>query len=442
MRQLWLAGAASCLLLACAGHDAHAKDPSAIVPSRADLDEAFSNVDALYIDLHRSPELSGEEAKTSEKLATRLHSLGFEVTTGVGGYGFVAILKNGAGATVALRTELDALPVEEKTGLPYASKVVIERSSGTRVPAMHACGHDIHMSALVGAASVMAKKKDRWRGTLVLVGQPAEEPLSGAAAMIKDGLFRRFPKPDAMIAIHDVASLPSGKIGITRGLAQAGMDSLDVTFVGQGGHGGAPHLTVDPIVMASRAVLSFQTIISRENDPVDPAVITVGSFHGGTRGNVIPDEAKLELSVRAIKPEVRERLVASIGRVAKAEAASARAPKEPTVIVRASNPPTVNDAVLVARLEKPLRTAFGDANVVELPAPMTSDDFALYSREAVPSIKLWLGAVEPQRFERVKSEGTILPGLHSAEWAPDRERTLRGGINAFVTSALTLLAPK
>jgi hippurate hydrolase len=428
----------ACGLLACAS-PAQARDPSTAVPDRAILDAGYPEVDALYVELHRNPELSDGEEKTSATVAGRLRALGYEVTTGVGGHGFVGVMRNGSGPTVALRTELDGLPVLEKTGLPYASKVVVERSAGARVPVMHACGHDVHMASLVGAATYLVKTKARWRGTVVLIGQPGEESLTGAAAMIADGLFRRFPKPEALFSIHDAAELPAGKVGIIPGYAQASADFVDVTFYGRGGHGGQPHLAIDPIVIASRAVLAFQTIVSRENNPVDPAVLTVGSFHGGDRPNIIPDEVKLELTVRAIKPEVREHVIAAIERVAKAEAAAAAAPKEPTVIVRKTNPPTFNDPQLVARMRQALRGSLGDANVVELPAPMTSDDFALYGREGVPSFKLWFGAVDPQEFERAKAANTPLAGPHSPTWAPDRERTLRTGVASFVTAALAFL---
>jgi hippurate hydrolase len=419
----------------CAATSALAKEASELA---GPIEAIYPAVDALYRDLHQHPELSEEEVETAAKLADRLRRLGYQVTTGVGRNGLVALLRNGAGPTVALRTELDGIAVEEKTALPFASKVVVTRGE-TRVPVMHACGHDIHMASLVGAATLLAQRKEEWRGTLVLIGQPAEETLTGAKAMLADGLFRRFPKPDFMVAIHDTPVLPAGKVGITPGPAQASVDYVDLTLYGKGGHGGHPHRAIDPIVLAARTVLALQTIVSRENDPFDPAVLTIGAIHGGVTANVIPDEVKLSLTVRAFSPEVRERMLSAIERIAKGETSAAGAPRAPTVTIRASTPVAVNDVELSGRLNAVLTRAFGAANVAPHPPIMPGEDFALYAREHVATVMIRVGAVEPQRFEAARLAKITLPANHSPLWAPDRERTLRAGVLALAASALDLL---
>src|ERR1700681_3201515 len=301
-------------------------------PASSELDAIYPDIEALYIDLHRNPELAFQEVETAAKLAARARALGFEVTTGIGRTGIVAVLKNGTGPTVMLRTELDALPVEEKTGLPFASKVVIKNSSGQSTPVMHACGHDIHMSAWTGTARLMAEHKDRWHGTLLLVGQPAEEGgAGGALAMLKDGLFTRFPRPDFALSLHDDDTMPAGTIGYHPGPFRAMSDGVTIVVHGRGGHAAMPMNTVDPVVLAARIVVGLQTIVSRENNPVDPVVITVGSIHGGTQANVIPDEVRLQLSVRTYTPEVRRKTLAAIRRVARGEAISSGAFREPEI---------------------------------------------------------------------------------------------------------------
>src|SRR3954465_3440622 len=299
----------------------------------ADIDRVYPAAETLYLDLHQHPELSLHEVQTAAKIADRLKSLGYEVTTGVGGTGVVGILKNGAGPVIMLRTELDALPVPEQTGVSYASAVTTKDDSGATVPVMHACGHDLHMAALVGTADIMAHNRQLWHGTLMLIGQPAEERVAGAEAMLKDGLFTRFPKPDFAVAVHDTEMLPAGVIGYTPGFALTSSDSVNITVYGRGAHGSRPHLAIDPIVIAAKIVLGLQTIVSREIKPGDHAVLTVGAIHAGTKNNIIADEAKLLLTVRAYKPEVRNHLIESIRRVAKAEAMSAGAVKEPLVEV-------------------------------------------------------------------------------------------------------------
>ncbi|HXO20094.1 MAG TPA: amidohydrolase [Thermoanaerobaculia bacterium] len=397
------------------------------------------DLQAFYVDLHQHPELSLHEEKTAAKIAERLRQAGFEVTTGVGGTGVVGVLRNGPGPTVLLRTELDALPVEEKTGLPYASTVRVKNDAGADVPVMHACGHDVHMTALVGTAAAMARAKDRWRGTLVFIGQPAEEVIRGAKAMLADGLFTRFPKPDFAVALHDTPRLPAGKVGFTSGFTLASSDSVDLTIFGKGGHGAAPQTTVDPIVIAARTVLALQTIVSRENNPLDPAVVTVGSIHGGTKHNIIPDEVKLQITVRSYRDEVRQRLLAAIERIARAEAAAAGAPKEPAFKVIESTAATYNDPQLTARIAAALRRALGDDNVVEMGPEMASEDFSEYGHAGVPAVTWSLGAAFPEKLKEAQAAGKELPSLHSALFAPDRDPTIATGVEAETAVLLDLL---
>jgi amidohydrolase len=411
-------------------------------PELSGLDALYPSLDALYIDLHRNPELSLHEEKTAAKLASRMRAAGYEVTEQVGGHGIVAVLKNGPGPTLWMRTDLDALPLKEQTGLPYASTVTTKSDAGETVGVMHACGHDIHMVSWLGAAILLAKAKDRWHGTLVFVGQPAEELLAGAQAMIKDRILERFPKPNFVVGLHDTNFIPAGKIGIVSGPASAASNAVDITFYGKGGHGAQPHRTIDPVLMAARAVVTLQMIVSREVNPFDPAVVTVGTFHGGTKRNIIADEAKLELTVRSYKPEVQKQLLAAIERIAKAEAAASRAPREPAVVVSEQEASEVvfNDPALAARLTTSLRRGLGEANVVPVEPTTGSEDFGVFGRVAnVPSIQLRLGMVEPGEFAKSKAEGRQVPGPHSALFAPDRERTLRGGVAAFTLAALDLL---
>ncbi|MBC8647461.1 MAG: amidohydrolase, partial [Thermoanaerobaculia bacterium] len=412
----------SVAVLAFAAAAAGAQTRASGAPALGELDRIYPDLDALYMDLHRSPELSKQEANTAAKMAARLKALGFEVTSGVGGHGVVGILRNGGGPTVMLRTDLDGLPVEEKTGLPYASKATAVNAAGEKVSVMHACGHDIHMTSWIGAATLLAGAKDRWRGTLMMVGQPAEEGGAGALSMLKDGLFTRFPKPDFAFAIHDNADAPSGKVVWTSGFALANVDAVDVTIFGKGGHGAYPHKTVDPIVIAARAVVALQTIVGRENDPLDPAVVTVGSFHGGTKHNIIPDEVKLQLTVRSYKDDVRKRLLAAIERIIQAEAAAAGAPKPPEIKVSEGTPATYNDPALTKRLASVLAGALGKQNIEEVRPVMGGEDFSEYGRAGVPAAIFWVGAVEPKKYEAAKAAGTALPSLHSPLFAPDRER--------------------
>ncbi len=438
MKRRFVGAVGSCVLMA-AGAAAQTKPTVWTAPSAEQVNAIYPDVEALYLDLHRNPELSLHEQQTAAKLAERMKALGYEVTTGVGGTGVVAVLRNGQGATVLLRTDMDALPVEEKTGLPYASQVVVKSDSGATVPVMHACGHDVHMSSWFGTAKLMATNRQRWHGTLILIGQPAEEIGAGAAAMLKDGLFTRFPKPNFALAIHDDASLPAGQVGYTPGYTMASSDSVDITIFGRGGHGAQPQNTVDPIVIAARTVLALQTIVSRENNPLDPAVITVGTIHGGTKNNIIPDEVKLQLTVRSYKPEVRKHLLASIERVAKGEALAGGAPREPLVKVEPAANATYNDPELTKRLAATLRTTLGQANVVEVSPRMVFEDFSEFSLAGVPSVIFWVGGVERTKFSAAQQSGTPLPGLHSSLWAPDREPTLKTAITVETAELLELL---
>jgi hippurate hydrolase len=354
------------------------------------------------------------------------------VTEHVGGTGVVGVLRNGQGPTVLVRTDLDALPIEEKTDLPYASK-----APGV----MHACGHDVHMISWIGAAALLARSKTIWHGTLVFVGQPAEETLEGANLMINDGLFTRFPKPDFVLGLHDTNFIPAGKVGLVAGPASAASNAVDITFYGKGGHGAAPHRTIDPIVMAAHTVTALQTIVARENNPFDAAVVTVGTFHAGTKRNIIPDEARLELTVRSYKTEVQKHLLKSIERIAKAQAVSAGATKEPTVTVLAqeASEVVVNDPAMVRRLATALQKEMGDA-VGPVEPTSGSEDFGVFGRVAnVPSVQLRVGASEPSEWAKAKAAGTLPPGPHTANFAPDRERTLRTGVAALTFSTIELL---
>src|SRR5437667_3380047 len=408
-------------------------------PSKDQIDGIYPQVETLYMDLHRNPELSLHEEKTAARIADQLRHLGFDVTTGVGGTGVVGVLKSGAGPTVMIRAELDALPVPEKTGLTYASHVTTKDDQGAEVPLMHACGHDLHMAIGIATATLLAQNKDRWHGAFIYVGQPAEERIRGAKAMLADGLFTRFPKPDYVVAVHDTAELPAGKVGYTPGFSAANSDSVDVTIYGRGGHGAAPQKTVDPIVIAARTILAWQTIVARENDPRDPAVITVGSIHGGTKHNIIPDEVHLQLTVRSYKDEVRKHLLSAIERIADAEAAAAGADKKPTVRVIESVNAVYNDPKLTQRVAAVLRRALGDANVSEQQPIMGSDDFAEYGHLGVPALIFGIGAVEPAKFDAAQKSGEVLPGPHSPFFAPDREPSLRTGIQAESAAVLELL---
>jgi hippurate hydrolase len=409
------------------------------VATSKEVETVYPAAHDLYIDLHQTPELSSHETQTASKLAARLRSLGYEVTERVGGTGVVAILKNGAGPTVMLRTELDALPVEEKTGLPYASKVHAQDDSGRDVPVMHACGHDLHMAALVGTADIMAHSKQSWHGTLMLIGQPAEETISGAKRMIDDGLFTRFPKPSVGVALHVANDLPAGQLGITPGIYNTNADSLRITIYGKGGHGAAPHQTIDPIVIAARTILALQTIVSREVKPGQMAVVTVGYIRAGTKNNIIPDQAELGLTVRTYKEDVRKQVLAAITRIAKAEALAGGSQREPLIEHYESTDSVFNDPALAERLRTPLEAVLGKQNVITTEPITPSEDYAFFVEQGIPSLYMSLGGAEPQKYAESKNGGTMLPSNHSPYFAPDVDPALHAGIKAEVAVLRNLL---
>ena len=417
------------------------------------VDHQLPSLVTMYKELHAAPELSHHEEKTSALVARELRSLGFEVTEHVGkyadpslqGYGVVALMKNGAGPTVLVRADMDALPVEEQTGLPYASHVRAKDDAGTEVPVMHACGHDIHVTSLIGTARVLAATKTDWRGTLMLIGQPAEERIDGARAMLADGLYTRFPRPDFAIALHDSGELEAGKVGYLPGYMLASATSVDVTIRGRGGHGAYPHTTKDPVVMAAEYVLAIQTIVSREDSPLDPAVVTVGSIHGGNKHNIIPDEVHLQISVRAYKEEVRQRIFASLERIAKGIALAGGVPEDRAPIVKVSEtevtPATYNDPAMTARVAAAMKSALGAENVVAVEPVMGSEDFGLLGLEGhqIPTMMFRVGAIDTERLAKSKNGGAPLPSLHSSLFWPAPDLTIRTGVRAMSVAVLELM---
>lgn len=419
---------------------AHAASPST---EPKGLDALYPALDALYLDLHQNPELSMQEVKTAAKMAAQLRAAGFEVTEKVGGHGVVGVLRNGSGPTMMVRTDIDALPLPEKTNLPYASKVTAKDPNGNVVPVAHACGHDIHMTGWAGAATLLARAKDQWKGTLVFIAQPAEEIVNGANAMVSDGLMSRFPKPDMVLGLHDTNLLPAGQVGVVSGPASSASNSVDITIYGKGGHGAAPHTTVDPIVLGARIVTTLQTVVAREVNPLKSAVITVGTFHSGTKRNIISDEAKLELTVRSFDSAVQAQLLKAIERIAKAEALAAGAPREPSVhvIPNEASEVVINTPAMATSLMAALKKKMGDANVMSIDPSTGSEDFGVYGRVAnVPSLQLRIGAIEPKQYAQSKAGGPALPSTHSPFWAPDREPTIRTAVSALTYSILELMA--
>jgi hippurate hydrolase len=408
---------------------------------------------AIYKDLHTHPELSTHEERSAALVAKELKAAGCEVTDHVGKYdkpgltcfGVIGVMKNGTGPTVAIRTDLDALPVHEETGLPYASTVITKNDAGQEVSVMHACGHDIHMSTFIGTARALGKLKDKWHGTIVFIGQPAEETVGGARALLKDGLYTRWPKPDYVLGLHDDAEIATGQIGVTEGYCYANVDSVDVTVRGVGGHGAYPHKTKDPIVLAAEMINAWQTIVSRENNPVDPIVVTVGSIHGGTKHNIISDEVKMQLTVRTYKQEVRDRVLAAIERIAKGIAATAGIPDDRMPIVQVEKdqytPATYNNPELTKRVSAALKTAIGADNVVLKDPTMGGEDFSEYSLpdHSIPAFMFNVGAVDPAKAAESKKSGVPLPSLHSSKFAPVPEPTIRTGLIGMVSAALELM---
>lgn len=398
----------------------------------------------LYQELHASPELSMHEVETAARIARELRATGFEVTEKVGGNGLVGVLKNGEGPVILVRTDLDALPVKEQTGAPYASTKVVKDDLGREVNVMHACGHDIHMTSFVGTARLLARLKPQWRGTLVMIGQHAEERVLGARLMLRAGLFSKFPRPDKAVALHCASDIPHGTIGIVEGYALANVDSVEIVVKGVGGHGSMPHLTKDPIVLASQIVLALQTIVSREVRPGDPAVVTVGSIHGGTKSNIISDEVRLQLTLRSYKTETRRHLIESIRRIVRAQAESAGMPAEkmPEVMVSDDQAPALyNQPALCAEVRKLCEAELGESNVLTREPVMGAEDFAEYglTKEKVPLCMFWLGTQSPEAVEEARAKGTTLPSLHSPYFKPVPEPTITTGVRAMTATVLGLL---
>jgi hippurate hydrolase len=413
-----------------------------LVQSRLAIE--YPSLNELYVHLHTHPELSFQEVQTSKRIGDELARLGFEVAREFGLHGVVGLLRNGAGPTVLIRTDLDALPVEEATGLPYASRVKAKDDKGNEVGVMHACGHDVHMTVFVGTARLLSHLKDQWHGTLVMVGQPAEERVGGARAMLGAGLYQRFPKPDYALALHVHAGLPAGTVGCGEGYVLANVDSVDITIRGQGGHGAWPHTTKDPIVLAAQTVLALQTIVSRETEPIEPAVITVGSIHGGTKRNIIPDEVRLQLTVRSYSGLVRSNTLAAIRRITRGlgQAAGLAEDRFPLITLDdESSPSTYNDPELARRLASTFRTWLGEDKTVKTRPVMGAEDFGEFGRtpEKVPICIFWLGSVDPALIAESESNKQPLPSLHSSLYQPLPEPTITTGVRAMTAAVLNLM---
>ena len=399
---------------------------------------------ALYRDLHANPELSMQEIRTPAKLAPEMRKLGFQVTEKVGKTGLVAMMKNGSGPTLLLRADMDALPVIEQTGLPFSSKARIKTAAGVETGVMHACGHDTHVTAWLAAAKRLAAMKDRWSGTLLMVLQPGEEVGLGAKAMLDDGLYARFAKPDYILAFHDSAALPAGIIGVTKGYALANVDSVDITVRGLGGHGAYPHTTKDPIVLASRIVTALQTLVSRENSPFEPAVVTVGSFHAGAKHNIISDEAKLQLTVRSYAPEVRQKLLDGIARIARGEAIAAGVPEDKMPIIAVEptyTPSTFNTEAYSTHLLQLFGSHFGQDRVKQTKPIMAGEDFSQFwlADKTKEAVIFWVGGVPKAKWDAAGGDETKLPSLHSPFWAPDAEAVISTATEALTVAALDVL---
>lgn len=409
------------------------------------IKESYTDLEQFYKQLHQHPELSLQEEKTATLIAAELKGLGFEVTEGMGAHNLAGVYRNGKGPTILIRTDMDALPLEEKTNLPYASTIKGVNAVGDEVGVMHACGHDIHMTVFVGTARALIANKNQWKGTLVMVAQSAEESGVGADLFFEAGLYDKIAKPDYAIALHVNPFLAAGKIGYRENAFLASVDMIDIKVFGEGGHGAAPHTTKDPIVLAAQMVSAFQTIVSREIDPLQPAVVTVGSIHGGAVHNVIPDEVDMQLTIRSYSPEVRNQIIASLHQISEGLASAAGLPKEkmPVITIREPFiPATINDARLTQQLMGVFRQELGKENVQEMPLYMFGEDFSQFGIQAhkVPICMFWLGAVDPLAIEDSKKEGAEpLPSLHSPLFAPLPEPTIKTGIQAMATAAMELL---
>lgn len=414
--------------------------PSAL---SAAIQQDMDGLMALYRELHASPELSGQETATAAKLARRLKALKFDVTDRVGGTGVVAVMKNGSGPILMIRADMDGLPVTEQTGLDFASKVRVRTADGVDTGVMHACGHDTHMTAFIETAKLLATRKDAWKGTLVMILQPAEEIGQGARGMLEDGLYTRFPRPTHVLAFHNSASLEAGRIAYAPGYAMANVDSVDIAVRGSGGHGAYPQTTKDPIVLGARIVTSLQTLVSREQDPLDPAVVTVGSFQGGTKHNIIPDEARLMLTVRSTSDESRARLLKAIERVARGEAIAAGIADDRMPIVKVQDqftPSVYNPPAFAGQMAGLLNAAF-PGRVAETKPSMGGEDFSRYYRadKSINSFLFWVGGVAPERLAQAKADATALPSLHSPFWAPQADKVVATAAEAMTVMALDIL---
>lgn len=434
LRNLLLAGAMTLAALPASAADPVHDATKAQLPQLLDF----------YRDFHANPELSTQETRSAAILAAEARKAGFEVTEGVGGKGVVAVLKNGPGPVLLIRADMDGLPVTEQTGLPFASKVRTTTAEGVETGVMHACGHDTHMAAWIGTLRNLAAMKSKWSGTLVMIGQPAEETSQGAIAMLKDGLFTRFPKPQFALSFHDSASLPAGVIGMKSGNTFASVDSVDITVKGVGGHGAYPHATKDPIVLAARIVSTLQTLVSREVDPQEPAVVTVGSIHGGSKHNIISDEVKLQLTVRSYTEDVRQQLLQGISRIARGEAIAAGMPEDrmPVVTTRdLGTPATWNTEPLTGRLTATFTQRFGKDRVAQIAATMAGEDFGRFwiADKSIQSTIFWVGGVPADKWAAHEKDDVALPSLHSPFWAPDAEAVVGTATEAMTAAALDLL---
>ena len=399
---------------------------------------------SLYKHFHANPELSFMEAETAKRLAAELRLAGLTVTTGVGGHGLVGVLKNGDGPTLLIRADMDGLPVQEETGLPYASEKQMIDDQGNSVYTMHACGHDVHITSFVGTARMLSKFRDWWSGTLVMIGQPAEERGAGARAMLADGLYERFPVPDYCIGLHVASDQPAGTIGYNSGYVYANVDSVDITVRGQGGHGSQPQASKDPIVLAAQIVVALQTIVSREVHPREPAVVTVGSIHGGTKHNIIPNEVKMQLTIRSYTDAVRNQIIAAIKRICFGTAQAAGLAKDRLPIVTVKDeftPSAYNDPVLAKRVTETFASWLGKGVLIKRQPTMGGEDFGMYGRtkHKVPIFMFALGTVSLDLIKRFRAAGKPLPMVHSSTYSPDIEPTLRTGVTATTAAALNLL---
>jgi hippurate hydrolase len=434
------------LLIASVALIALAASPASAQNVRQSVARDLPSLMDIYRDLHASPELSYMEEKTAAKLAAEVRALGFDVTEKVGGHGVVAVMKNGPGPVLLVRADMDGLPVTEQTGLSFASKVRVTTAEGVETGVMHACGHDTHMTAWIGTARILAANKAKWSGTLVMIGQPAEERGAGARMMLEDGLFTRFPKPTHAIAFHDNAGLAAGQIGYSPGNALANVDTVDVLVKGVGGHGAYPHTVKDPIVLASRIVTTLQTLVSRESNPIEPAVVTVGSIHGGAKHNIVPDEVRLQITVRSYGDDVRDRLLGGIERIARGEAIAAGMPddKMPVVSVNRDEftPMTFNSPEFSREMGAFLSQKFGAARVTVVPPVMGGEDFGRFQRAdpSIQSLLIWVGGVPQDKYDAAQKSGAPLPSLHSPYWAPDAEKVIATATEALSEMAMKILA--